>query len=98
MDNKLLGVLHLNKDKETLKQLGLMQPGKLVQGSYKLNSNFTTANIVVDSTTIEYPKEWTKKQSTIQETTRQSTSLNENVLAKVKERPTLLLETNNDQK
>lgn len=98
LDDKLLGVLHLNKDKETLKQLGLIQPGKLVQGTYKLNNNFTTANIIVDSTTVKYPKEWTKEQNTIAETTRQSTSLNENILAKVKERPTLLLETNNDKK
>jgi hypothetical protein len=97
LDDKLLGTLHFNKDKEALKQLGLMQSEKLVQGTYKLNSNFTTANIIVDSTTIKYPQEWAKEKNIATATKQQLATLEENILAKVKERPTLLFVPNTDK-
>ena len=97
LDGRLLGTLHFNKDKEALKQLGLMQSEKLVQGTYKLNSNFTTANLKIDPTTIKYPQEWAKEKSIVTEMKQKPTTLEENILAKVKERPTLLFVPNTDK-
>ncbi len=93
LDDKLLGVLHFNKDKEALKSIGLLQPGKLVEGTYKLDNNFTTATITIDATTIKYPKVWVKQGSNVEKTIDATPSINEIIGAKIKERPTLLIES-----
>jgi len=97
LDNKLLGVLHFNKDKEVLKNIGLLHPSKLVEGNYKLDSNFTTATVTVDPTTVRYPQTWIREQNFSNDRIRQSLSTNENILALIKERPTLLIETGDNK-
>lgn len=95
-NNKLLGTLHRKDERDALKQLGLTQVGKLVQGTYKLESNFTTAKVIVDPNTIEYPQQWTKEKDSATELTDRDIE-NTSILTKLKERPTFLFATKEDK-
>jgi hypothetical protein len=102
LNGELLGVLHFKKDKEALKDLGVLQPGKLTPVKATLQSNFTTTVLKVDPTTVEYPEVWTKESEAFgnqsvnakqQEMVQQA----EPILQKIKERPTFLFATPEDK-
>ncbi|WP_191762402.1 hypothetical protein [Komarekiella delphini-convector] len=96
LNGETLGVLHFNKDKEALKELGVLQPEKRTPVQATLQSNFTTTILKVDPTTVEYPQVWTKESlafGTQQSANPQQQEMIESsapILQKIKERPTSL--------
>ncbi|MFN6499003.1 MAG: hypothetical protein RMX65_018680 [Nostoc sp. DedQUE01] len=103
VDGEPLGILHFKKDKEALRELGVLNFGRLTPVPATLQSNISTTMIVkIDPATVEYPKLWVKEshvfsqQITAQEqqTAIERTAL---ILNKIKERPTMLFATPEDK-
>jgi O-acetyl-ADP-ribose deacetylase (regulator of RNase III) len=99
LNGELLGVLHYKKDKEALQKLGVLNPGQMGSVPCTLQSNFSHTFVKVDSSTVEYPKTWTKESQAFQDTTKQEVMVEKSApfLQKVKERPTILF-TNQEDK
>jgi hypothetical protein len=103
LDGEPLGVLFFNKDKEALKNLGVLQFGKLTPLQVTLQSNFNTIMVVkVDPDTIEYPETWVKDtqvfgQQTVNEEQHRAIEKTAAILYKIKERPTILFATPEDK-
>ncbi|MBE9210545.1 hypothetical protein IQ244_29390 [Nostoc sp. LEGE 06077] len=103
LDGEPLGVLHFKKDKEALKQLGVLNFGRLTPVPATLQSNVSTTMMVkIDPTTIEYPGIWVKEgQAFGQQTvnTEQEVVIEKTapILYKIKERPTILFATPEDK-
>jgi hypothetical protein len=104
LNGEPLGVLHFKKDKEALKDLGVLNFGKLTQVQATLQSNFSTTNVKIDPSTVEYPVVWTKesrafgtKQSVNQEQQVMLIEKAAPILQKIKERPTILFASAEDK-
>ncbi|MBD2683442.1 hypothetical protein, partial [Nostoc sp. FACHB-857] len=103
LDGEPLGVLHFKKDKEALKQLGVLNFGRLTPVTATLQSNISTTMIVkIDPATVEYPEVWTKESQvfrTQQVKREQLTAIERtsSILYKIKERPTMLFATPEDK-
>ncbi|MEA5566673.1 hypothetical protein [Anabaena sp. UHCC 0399] len=61
LNGEPLGVLHENKYKEALRELGVLKEGKMTAVEATLQSNFTITVMKVDPQTVEYPEVWTKE-------------------------------------
>ena len=102
LNGQPLGVLFFKKDKEALKELGALQPGKLTQVQATLQSNFSTTVLKVDPESIKYPKSWTKESQAFgtQALNQEQQLLLEKtapILQKIKERPTILFASPEDK-
>lgn len=105
LDNKLLGVLHFNKDKEALKQLGLLKTTGSSFVQCNLQSNFSYCYLMVDPNTIEYPQTWVKQSVALKNTAGQTVVTQQQVmiddcapfLDKLKERPTVFFSSFEDK-
>ncbi|YAF99163.1 MAG: hypothetical protein AB3A66_27195 (plasmid) [Nodularia sp. CChRGM 3473] len=102
LDGKPLGVLHKNKDKEALKELGVLQFGKLTEVPATLQSNFSHTFVKIDPTTIEYPQTWTKERQVFPDNSvvipqQRMVEKSAPLLQKIKERPTILFTTPEDK-
>ncbi|MBC1218037.1 hypothetical protein GNE08_28020, partial (plasmid) [Trichormus variabilis ARAD] len=102
LNGQPLGVLFFKKDKEALKELGALQPGKLTQVQATLQSNFSTTVLKVDPESIKYPKSWTKESQAFgtQALNQEQQLLLEKtapILQKIKERPTILFASREDK-
>ncbi|MBH8573567.1 hypothetical protein I8752_11185 [Nostocaceae cyanobacterium CENA369] len=103
LDGEPLGVLHFKKDKEALKQLGVLNFGRLTPVPATLQSNISTTMVVkVDPDTIEYPQTWTKEsqvfgQQIVNSEQQAAIERTAPILQKIKERPTLLFASAEDK-
>ncbi|MBW4617209.1 MAG: hypothetical protein KME21_29040 [Desmonostoc vinosum HA7617-LM4] len=103
LDGKPLGVLHFKKDKEALRQLGVLKTGRLTPVQATLQSNFSTTLVKVDPTTVEYPETWKKesqafgKQQPVNAQQQEMIDKSAPMLQKIKERPTILFTTPEDK-
>jgi hypothetical protein len=61
LNGEPLGVLHFKKDKDALRQLGLLKNGELTPAPAILQSNFSVICAQIDPSTVEYPQNWTKE-------------------------------------
>jgi hypothetical protein len=102
-DGEPLGVLHFKKDKETLKQLGILNFGRLTPVAATLQSNISTTMMVkIDPNTVEYPQNWTKEtqafgQQIVNQEQQEAIEKTAPILQKIKERPTILFATPEDR-
>ncbi|AFY91145.1 hypothetical protein [Chroococcidiopsis thermalis] len=107
IDNKTVGVL--NNTKESIAALNALKTAGLFNGSSstlpcKMQSNFTSCIVTVDSNTVQYPKTWVKESSlntTIdlqqnfsQKNRQQIHSQIHNIIT---ERPTILFQSQEDK-
>ncbi|WP_341531704.1 hypothetical protein WKK05_38995 (plasmid) [Nostoc sp. UHCC 0302] len=103
LNGEPLGVLHFKKDKEALKQLGVLNFGRLTPVPAKLQSNISTTMMVkIDPTTVEYPKTWVKEnqvfsQQIVNQEQQEAIEKTAPILDKIKERPTILFATPEDK-
>ncbi|MBD2682940.1 hypothetical protein H6H03_36400 [Nostoc paludosum FACHB-159] len=103
LDGEPLGALHFKKDKEALKELGVLNFGRLTPVPATLQSNISTTMVVkVDPDTIEYPETWVKENQAFSQQTINSEQLaaiqtTAPILYKIKERPTILFATPEDK-
>ncbi|MEI2579958.1 hypothetical protein [Scytonema sp. PRP1] len=105
LNGELLGVLHYKKDKEALQQLGILKLGQMGSVHCTLQSNFSHTFVKVDSSTVQYPKIWTKESQTFKNTTQKTVVTEQEVmveksapfLQKIKERPTILFTSQQDK-
>ncbi len=103
LNGEPLGVLHFKKDKEALRELGILNVGKLTKVQATLQSNFSTTHVKIDPSTVEYPAVWTKESQAFG--TQQSVNQGQQVmiekaapiLQKIKERPTILFASAEDK-
>ncbi|QFS51138.1 hypothetical protein [Nostoc sphaeroides] len=61
LNGEPLGVLHFKKDKDALRQLGLLKTGQLTPAPAIIQSNFSVICAQIDPNTVEYPQKWTKE-------------------------------------
>ncbi|MBG1266005.1 hypothetical protein, partial [Nostoc sp. WHI] len=61
LNGEPLGVLHFKKDKDALRQLGLLKTGQLTPAPAIIESNFSVICAQIDPNTVEYPQKWTKE-------------------------------------
>ncbi|QFS52581.1 hypothetical protein [Nostoc sphaeroides] len=103
LNGEPLGVLHFKKDKDALRQLGLLKTGKLTLAPAIIESNFSVICAQIDPNTVEYPTIWTKEfqafgtQSVNSEQQKMIDS-SANILHQIKERPTFLFSTESNKK
>lgn len=103
LNGQPLGVLFLNKDKEALREIGVLNNGRLTPVNVTLQSNFNTTMVVkVDPKTVEHPENWTKEsqvfgQQTVNEQQQAAIEKTAPILYKIKERPTMLFATLEDK-
>ncbi|MBD2527333.1 hypothetical protein [Nostoc sp. FACHB-133] len=103
LNGEPLGVLHFKKDKDALRQLGLLKTGKLTLAPAIVESNFSVICAQIDPNTVEYPQKWTKefKAFGTQSVNHQQQEMIEssaNILHRIKERPTFLFSTESNKK
>ncbi|PSB00675.1 hypothetical protein [Merismopedia glauca] len=80
LGDKLLGTLHLKKDKEALKSLGLY--GR--EFNVKLESNYTTLTVHIDPQSVKYPVKEYRPQAI------SAHSLADKLAHQIKDRPTMM--------
>ncbi|MBD6620141.1 hypothetical protein FNW02_31205 [Komarekiella sp. 'clone 1'] len=103
LNGEPLGVLHFKKDKDALRQFGLLKSGQLTPAPSTLQSNFSHTYAKIDPTTIEYPQEWTKESIAFgvkQSPDTQQQFMVEQaapILQKIKDRPTFLFTNPSDK-
>ncbi|WP_375506040.1 hypothetical protein [uncultured Nostoc sp.] len=103
LNGEPLGVLHFKKDKDALRELGLLKTGQLTPAPAILESNFSVICAQIDPNTVEYPQKWTKE---FQAFGTQSVNLQQQemiessakILHHIKERPTFLFSTESNKK
>ncbi len=103
LNGEPLGVLHFKKDKDALRQLGLLKSGQLTLAPAIVQSNFSVICAQIDPNTVEYPTIWTKE---FQAFRTQSVNLQQQemiessakILHHIKERPTFLFSTQENKK
>ncbi|MBE9037608.1 hypothetical protein [aff. Roholtiella sp. LEGE 12411] len=98
LNGEPLGVLHFKKDKDALRQMGLLKNGELTPAPAILQSNFSVICAQIDPSTVEYPQNWTKEfqafgQSEIDPLQKFMIDSSAPILQKIKERPTILIAT-----
>lgn len=98
LNGETLGVLHFKKDKDALRQLGLLKSGQRTPAPAIIQSNFSLVCAKIDPSTIEYPQKWTKEflifeTQSVNRQQQQMIDSSEPILQKIKERPTFLVAT-----
>ncbi|MBD2517055.1 hypothetical protein H6G93_18940 [Nostoc sp. FACHB-973] len=103
LNGEPLGVLHFKKDKDALRQLGLLKTGQLTPAPAIIKSNFSVICAQIDPNTVEYPQKWTKELQAFgtQSVNPQQLYMIDStapILQKIKERPTFLFSTQSNKK
>ncbi|MBN3957811.1 hypothetical protein [Nostoc sp. NMS8] len=103
LNGEALGVLHFKKDKDALRQLGLLKTGQLTPAPAIIESNFSVICAQIDPNTVEYPQKWTKEFQAFgtQSVNPQQLYMIESsakILHHIKERPTFLFSTQSNKK
>ncbi|MCC5664803.1 hypothetical protein LC653_12965 [Nostoc sp. CHAB 5784] len=103
LNGEALGVLHFKKDKDALRQLGLLKTGQLTPAPAIIESNFSVICAQIDPKTVEYPQKWTKEFQVFetQSVNRQQQEMIDSsakILHHIKERPTFLFSTQSNKK
>jgi hypothetical protein len=103
LNGEPLGVLHFKKDKDALRQLGLLKTGQLTPAPAILQSNFSVICAQIDPNIVEYPQKWTKEFQAFgtQSVNPQQLYMidsSEPILHYTKERPTFLFSTESNKK
>ncbi|BDI20561.1 hypothetical protein ANSO36C_63630 (plasmid) [Nostoc cf. commune SO-36] len=102
LNGEPLGVLHFKKDKDALRQLGLLKSGQLTPAPAIIQSNFSLVCAKIDPSTVEYPTIWTKEfqvfgTQSVNHQQQQMIDSSAKILHKIKERPTFLFATPEDK-
>ncbi|MHC5770822.1 MAG: hypothetical protein ACYTXI_35635 [Nostoc sp.] len=102
LNGEPLGVLHFKKDKDALRQLGLLKTGQLTPADAIIESNFSVICAQIDPNTVEYPQKWTKEFQMFgtQSVNPQQLYMIESsakILHHIKERPTFLFSTQSNK-
>ncbi|MBD2730654.1 hypothetical protein H6G96_31135 [Nostoc sp. FACHB-892] len=103
LNGEPLGVLHFKKDKDALRQLGLLKTGKLTLAPAIVESNFSVICAQIDPNTVEYPQKWTKEFQAFGTQSINAQQLymidsSAKILHHIKERPTFLFSTESNKK
>ncbi|WP_442946253.1 hypothetical protein [Nostoc sp. 'Peltigera membranacea cyanobiont' 232] len=103
LNGEPLGVLHFKKDKDALRQLGLLKTGQLTPAPTIIESNFSVICAQIDPKTVEYPQKWTKEfqafgTQSVNPQQQQMIDSSEPILHHIKERPTFLFSTESNKK
>ena len=103
MNGEPLGVLHFKKDKDALRQLGLLKTGQLTPAPAILQSNFSVICAQIDPKTVEYPTIWTKEfqafgTQSVNSEQQEMIESSAKILHQIKERPTFLFSTELNKK
>ncbi len=103
LNGEPLGVLHFKKDKDALRQLGLLKTGQLTHADAIIQSNFSVICAQIDPNTVEYPQKWTKEFQAFgtQSVNPQQLYMIDStapILQKIKERSTFLFSTESNKK
>ncbi|WP_375494259.1 hypothetical protein [uncultured Nostoc sp.] len=103
LNGEPLGVLHFKKDKDALRQLGLLKTGQLTHADAIIQSNFSVICAQIDPKTVEYPQKWTKEfqafgTQSVNSQQQQMIDSSEPILHHIKERPTFLFSTQSNKK
>jgi hypothetical protein len=103
LNDEPLGVLHFKKDKDALRQLGLLKTGQLTLAPAIIESNFSVICAQIDPNTVEYPTIWTKEflifgTQSVNPQQQQMIDSSEAILHQIKERPTFLFSTKSNKK
>ena len=105
LNGEPLGVLHFKKDKDALRQLGLLKTKQLTPAPAPaiLQSNFSVICAQIDPKTVEYPQKWTKEYlifgtQSVNPQQQQMIDSSEPILHHIKERPTFLFSTESNKK
>ncbi|MCC5604707.1 hypothetical protein [Nostoc favosum] len=98
-----LGVLHFKKDKDALRQLGLLKTGQLTPAPTILESNFSVICAQIDPNTVEYPQKWTKEfqafgTQSVNPQQQEMIDSSTKILHHIKERATFLFSTQENKK
>ncbi len=102
LNGEPLGVLHFKKDKDALKQLGLLKTGQLTPAPAIVQSNFSVVYAQIDPSTVEYPQKWTKEfqvfgTQSVNPQQQEMINSSAKILHQIKERPTFLFTTPKDR-
>ncbi|MEJ6487595.1 hypothetical protein N0Y54_41190, partial [Nostoc punctiforme UO1] len=103
LNGEALGVLHFKKDKDALRQLGLLKTGQLTSADAIIQSNFSVICAQIDPNTVEYPQKWTKEfqafgTQSVNSEQQEMIDSSANILHHIKERPTFLFSTESNKK
>ncbi len=103
LNGEPLGVLHFKKDKDALRQLGLLKSGQFTPAPAIIQSNFSVICAQIDPNTVEYPTIWTKEFQAFgtQSVNPQQLYMIDSsakILHHIKERPTFLFSTQENKK
>ncbi|AVH74327.1 hypothetical protein [Nostoc sp. 'Lobaria pulmonaria (5183) cyanobiont'] len=103
LNGEPLGVLHFKKDKDALRQLGLLKTGQLTHANAIIQSNFSVICAQIDPNTVEYPQRWTKEfqafgTQSVNSEQQEMIENSANILHHIKERPTFLFSTESNKK
>ncbi|WP_375466854.1 hypothetical protein [uncultured Nostoc sp.] len=103
LNGEPLGVLHFKKDKDALRQLGLLKTGKLTLAPAIVESNFSVICAQIDPNTVEYPQRWTKEfqafgTQPVNSEQQEMIESSAKILHHIKERPTFLFSTESNKK
>ncbi|MBG1261228.1 hypothetical protein F8S20_19985, partial [Nostoc sp. BAE] len=103
LNGEPLGVLHFKKDKDALRQLGLLKSGQFTHADAIIQSNFSVICAQIDLNTVEYPQKWTKEFQAFgtQSVNPQQLYMIDSsakILHHIKERPTFLFSTQSNKK
>ncbi|MBD2249011.1 hypothetical protein H6G26_37755, partial [Nostoc sp. FACHB-888] len=103
LNGEPLGVLHFKKDKDALRQLGLLKTKQLTPADAIIESNFSVICAQIDPNTVEYPQKWTKEfqafgTQSVNPQQQEMIDNSANILHHIKERPTFLFSTESNKK
>ncbi|MEH1922783.1 hypothetical protein [Nostoc sp.] len=103
LNSEPLGVLHFKKDKDALRQLGLLKTGQLTLAPAIIESNFSVICVQIDPNTVEYPQKWTKEfqafgTQSVNSEQQEMIESSAKILHYIKERPTFLFSTESNKK
>ncbi|MDZ8259002.1 hypothetical protein [Nostoc sp. ChiQUE01b] len=103
LNGEPLGVLHFKKDKDALRQLGLLKTGQLTPAPAIIQSNFSVICAQIDPNTVEYPTIWTKEfqafgTQSVNPQQQEMIEKSAKILHQIKKRPTFLFSTESNKK
>ncbi|QHG20559.1 hypothetical protein [Nostoc sp. ATCC 53789] len=103
LNGEPLGVLHFKKDKDALRQLGLLKTGQLTLAPAIIESNFSVICAQINPNTVEYPQKWTKEfqafgTQSVNPQQQEMIESSAKILHHIKERPTFLFSTESNKK
>lgn len=103
LNGEPLGVLHFKKDKDALRQLGLLKIKQLTPAPAIIESNFSVICAQIDPRSVEYPQKWTKEfrifgTQSVNPQQQEMVDSSAKILHHIKERPTFLFSTESNKK